>query len=113
MGNLSIDKNDLVKMGGNIGIVLITIIISMTGFWMMIGREFVTRSEAETIVNQRVQSDIKSLQLQMDNFAANDNMSRQALQKNTEAIQGLQVQMASLNTTLEIMVRSYEKDRQR
>lgn len=32
--------------------VLVTVVLSMTGFWMMIGREYVTRAETAVLIEQ-------------------------------------------------------------
>lgn len=79
--------------------VLITIVISMTSFWMMIGREFVTRNEAEVIVNQKIEAVDAKIKI------ANENSEKVGvvIQKNTDAIRSLEVQIAILNKTLELL----------
>lgn len=81
--------------------VLLTIVISMTGFWMVIGREFTTREEVNRIVNTKM----IAVNNEFETRKASDARLEKVLEKNTEAIQGLQVQIATLNVMLESMRR--------
>jgi hypothetical protein len=108
-----VSNENIMKMAGQAVLILVTIVISMTGFWVMIGRDLTTRSEVESMVNSRLSVEIKSLEFKMDTYNRQENISREVLQKNTDAIQGLQVQMATLNTTLEHIMKDNRNERDR
>ncbi len=93
---MSEDFTQLTKYGLT---VLVTIVISMTGFWLMIGREYVTRTEAEMIANDKTA--IVSQRLN-DKIESDKDIVR-ALENNTRAINEFQVQIATLAKTLEFM----------
>ncbi len=89
------------KLVGQAFTVLLTIVISMTGFWMMIGRELATRDEVHTIVNTKM----IAIDAKLEQRSESDARLERVMEKNTDAIQGLQVQIATLNATLEAMGR--------
>ena len=49
------NKVQTTQIASQAATVLITIVISMTGFWMMIGREFVTREEVSKMTETRLE----------------------------------------------------------
>ena len=67
-------KDAWVKIGAQATTVLVTIVLTMTGFWMMIGREFVTRSEARDMIAEKI------------NHVDEGNQDvKRVIQKNTDA----------------------------
>jgi len=78
--------NNLIKSAAT---VMITMIITMSGFWMMIGRDFVTRAEVNEIIQQRVST-----------IAVTEETLERIVSKNTNAINLFNVQIATLNQTL-------------
>lgn len=93
-------KNEYVsKLIGQAFVVVLTIVISMTGFWMMLGRELVTRDEVHTIVNTRV----IAIDYKLEQRSESDARLERVIEKNTDAIVSLQVQIATLNAMLRIM----------
>lgn len=98
--------------------VLVTIVISGTGFWMMIGREYVTRTEAEAIAAAKVvgvESYFEQYRLRLeDRLAASAKQNEEikiVINKNTEVINDFKVQMAIMTKTLsDIEKRLNEKD---
>jgi len=85
-------KNDyMLKLAGYAVTVFVTIVITMTGFWMMVGRDFVTKSEVDKMIDLRVTA-IEQREEKFD----------KVIEKNTEAIQRLEIQIAILNKTLEL-----------
>lgn len=93
---MSNDFTEMTKYGIT---VLITIIISMTGFWLMMGREYITRAEAEAIAADKTAIVSQRLNDKMES----DKEIVRALENNTRAINDFQVQIATLAKTLEFM----------
>lgn len=75
------------KIAGTATVVLVTIIISMTSFWMMIGKDFVTRDEARIIIEREIEPIDKNL----DSY-------KSILVKNTDAIIDLKLSLSSLGS---------------
>lgn len=90
---------NVLKLGAYITATLITVILTMVGFWLMEGREFVTRNEALELI----QTENKIILERMDARDRNEQRLENVLEKNTEAIQQLKVQIATLNSTLEFI----------
>ena len=100
-------KNEYMsKLMGQAVTVLVTIVISMSGFWMMVGRDFTTRDEVNTIVNTK----IIAIDNKLEERAQRDVKLENVLEKNTEAIHGLQIQIATLNVMLETMRRDKDEE---
>lgn len=93
--------NDIAKYAAT---VLLTIVISMTGFWMMIGREYVTRSEAEIISDDK----IALLAQRFNDKIESDKKIVSALDNNTQAINEFKIQIATLGKTLEYVEKQIE-----
>lgn len=79
--------------------ILIPVVISMVSFWLMQGREYLTRSEAKEMIDQKHLVVVELMAVQQKNEAKLEAV----LDKNTEAIQQLKVQLATLNQTLEFL----------
>lgn len=92
--------NDLIKQAC---IVLITIVISMTGFWMMIGRDLVTREEVSSMIAKEAPY-MKDRSLILDSLVQN-RKSNEALEKaintNTQAIIEFKIYLQELRRTRE------------
>ncbi len=82
--------NDLLKQAI---VVFITIIFTMAGYWIMIGRDFVTRAEVDSMIN----NNHRIVQFEIDQLAESRKEIAVALDKNTEAITELKVAIAKLN----------------
>ena len=80
-------KDYWLKIAGTGTIVLITIIISMTSFWMMIGKDFVTRDETRLIIER----EIEPIDENLDKYSS-------ILQKNTDAIIDLKLSLTALGS---------------
>ena len=76
--------------------VLITIILSMTGFWLMIGREFVTRAEAKEIAEARILLVDQRLEI----YRRETVETRAVISKNSEVINDLRVELARLTQAI-------------
>lgn len=90
-------SSTLLKLSGTAITTLLTIVITMTGFWMMIGRDYVTREEAEVMVSKENRVILTLIEERSNNEARLEKV----LEKNTEAIQALKIQITVLNNTLE------------
>lgn len=100
-------------------LVLATIVVSMVGFWFVEGREYATRAEVKEIVNTapfiRRADLIEAITTQtpyvlerpfiMKSLADRERSDDALL----EAVQGLKIQMAVLNTTLENLSKKLEQ----
>jgi hypothetical protein len=89
----------------NIATTSIGIIITMIGFWVTIGKNMVTKAEViEIIENQSPY--LQDKQFIMERLATNKETQTQfanALQKNTEVMNELKIQIATLGKTLEAL----------
>lgn len=66
-----------------------TVIVMMLAFWLVEGREYISRAEVEHFVEQRVSERFERV-LEVE----------QALKDNTKVINELRIQLAVLNETL-------------
>jgi len=105
--SMSIKENPYVK---DAIFFLATIVISMAGFWMLTGRDLVTRAEASTMVDQKTIAMQTKLELYHESLVdhehqinkTNDKLER-ILEKNTDAINSLRVQIATLANSLDLI----------
>lgn len=79
--------------------VLLTIVLSMTGFWLMIGRDFITRAEAAVIADDKV----ALISQRLNDKIESDKEIVRALENNTKAINEFKINIATLSKTLEFM----------
>jgi len=104
---MSIKDNPYVK---DVVFFLATIVISMAGFWMLTGKDLISRGEAATLVDQRTIAMATKLELYHESLVdheheikkTNDKLER-ILEKNTDAINSLRVQIATLAHSLELL----------
>lgn len=73
-------------------IVLVTVIISMTGFWLMIGRNFITREEAALMIKESN----AVLNTEITHLTQSYNKLAEALNKHSEAVTELRIAIAKL-----------------
>ncbi len=85
--------------------VLLTIVIGMTGFWLMMGRDYVTRTEVETMnTNTKFY-----LQERLDIYMTNQDRLHQVISRNSEAMAALKVELIQLGETLKYIERELDK----
>ena len=104
---MSIKENPYVK---DAIFFLATIVISMAGFWMLTGKDLVTRAEASVMVDQKTIAMQTKLELYHESLVdhehqinkTNDKLER-ILEKNTDAINSLRVQIATLANSLDLI----------
>ena len=101
---MSIKENPYVK---DVVFFLSTIVISMAGFWMLAGKDLISRSEAINLVDQKTISLGTKLELYHESLIDHEyeiNKQKEKLErileKNTEAINSLRVQIATLSHSL-------------
>ena len=95
----------------NLATTCIGIIVTMMGFWVAIGRNMATKSEVADMI------ETKSPYLQDRQFIMerlNSNKETQtafatALQRNTEVMNDLKIQLATLGKTLEALEERIER----
>jgi hypothetical protein len=89
----------------NIATTSIGIIITMIGFWITIGKNMVTKAEViEILENQSPY--LQDKQFIMERLASNKESQAAfalALQRNTEVMTELKIQIATLGKTLEAL----------
>ena len=89
---------------------LAAIVVSMAGFWMMTGRDMISRDEAVMLVRQQTIAIETKLELYYEGLLVQENrLTKQeeklerVLEKNTEAINELRIQIATLSQALAII----------
>ena len=89
---------------------LAAIVVSMAGFWMTAGRNLINRDEATLLVQQQTVALETKLELYKEGLLEQENrLNKQeeklerVLEKNTEAINELRVQIATLSQALAII----------
>lgn len=82
----------------------------MAGFWMMTGRDMISRDEAVMLVRQQTIAIETKLELYYEGLLVQENrLTKQeeklerVLEKNTEAINELRIQIATLSQALAII----------
>lgn len=89
----------------NIATTSIGIIVTMLGFWVAIGKKMVTRAEVIDIIKNESPYN-QDRQFIMERLATNKETQAafaSALQRNTEVMNELKVQIATLGKTLEAL----------
>ena len=89
----------------NIATTSIGIIVTMIGFWFTIGKNMATRSEVADMIETKSPY-LHDRQFIMERLAINketQNALTQILQKNTEVMNELKIQIATLGKTLEAL----------
>lgn len=89
----------------NIATTSIGIIVTMLGFWVAIGKNMVTRSEVVEIIKNDSPY-LQDRQFIMERLATNKETQTafaNALQRNTDVMNELKVQIATLAKTLETL----------
>lgn len=81
--------------------ILATIVISMMGFWLTIGKEYISRSEAKEIASEQV----TVIAFKLDMYLEEEKKIKIVIEKNTEAINALKNQMSLLEVSLQAIQR--------
>lgn len=89
----------------NVATTSIGILVTMIGFWFALGRNMATKAEVLEIVESKSPY-LQDRQFIMERLASNKESQAQfaaALQRNTEVMNELKVQLATLGKTLEAL----------
>lgn len=96
----------------NIATTSIGIIVTMLGFWIAIGKNMVTKAEVSEIIKNESPY-IQDRQFIMERLNSNKETQAafaSALQRNTEVMNELKVQIATLGKTLEALEERIERN---
>lgn len=98
-------SDTIIHFWENLATTCVGIIVTMVGFWVMIGKNMVTRAEVLTMIETSSPYN-EDRQFIMERLAANKESQAalaHALQKNTEVMNELRIQIAMLSKTLEAL----------
>ena len=89
----------------NIATTSIGIIVTMIGFWVFIGKNMVTRDEVSEIIKNEspYTQDRQFIMERLNNNKESQAAFAMALQRNTEVMNELKIQIATLGKTLEAL----------
>ncbi len=96
----------------NIATTSIGIIVTMIGFWVAIGRNMATKSEVSHMIETQSPYNVDR-QFIMERLASNKETQAAfafALQRNTEVMTELKIQIATLGKTLEALEDRMERN---
>lgn len=95
----------------NLAITSVGIIVASIGFWITLGRHMVTRQEVMELIETKSAYNIDR-QFIMERLNSNKEIQAafaNALQRNTEVLNELKVQIATLGKTLEALEERIER----
>lgn len=95
----------IVHFWENIATTCLGIIVTMIGFWFTIGKNMATKAEVSDMIETKSPY-LHDRQFIMERLAINketQNALTQMLQKNTEVMNELKIQIATLGKTLEAL----------
>lgn len=101
----------IVHFWENLATTSIGIIVTMLGFWMTVGRNMATKSEVAHMIDTQSPY-LHDRQFIMERLANNKESQAafsMALQRNTEVMNELKIQIAMLGKTLEAIENRIEK----
>lgn len=96
----------------NIATTSIGIIVTMIGFWVFLGKNMATKAEVVDMIETKSPY-LQDRQFIMERLAVNKETQAalsNALQRNTEVMTELKIQIATLGKTLEALEYRIEKD---
>jgi hypothetical protein len=105
-------SDTIIHFWENIATTSIGIIITMVGFWVTIGKKMVTRPEVLEMIKSESPYN-QDRQFIMERLASNKETQAafaSALQRNTEVMTELKIQIATLGKTLEALEDRIERD---
>lgn len=98
-------SDHVIDIWQNISTTSIGIIVTMLGFWFTIGKNMVTKSEVKELIESHSPY-LEDRQFIMERLAINKETQAafaSVLQKNTEVMTELKIQIATLGKTLEAL----------
>lgn len=108
------DPNTIGNFFENLTIAMVGIIITLVGFWTTFIKNLVNRKEVEEMIEKTANQSqyVKDRQFIMERLNSHKedtNILFRALEKNTEVMTELKVQMATLGNTLKSLEHRIEK----
>lgn len=104
-------NDNLINFWENLATASVSIIITMIGFWYTIGRNMVNKSEVLDMIENSSPYN-QDRQFIMERLNSNKEIQSafaNALQRNTEVLNELKVQIATLGKTLEALEERIER----
>lgn len=95
----------------NLATTCIGIIVTMMGFWVAIGRNMATKSEVADMIETKSPylQDRQFIMERLNNNKETQTAFANALQRNTDVMNELKVQIATLGKTLEALEERIER----
>jgi len=108
------DPNTLGNLLENITTSMLSVIIALIGFWTTFIKNLVNRKDVEEMINRCAQSsqysqDRQFIMERLNSHKEDTNILFRALEKNTEVMTELKVQIATLGKTLEALENRIER----
>jgi peptidoglycan hydrolase CwlO-like protein len=108
------DPNTLGNFLENITTSMLSVIIALIGFWTTFIKNLVNRKDVEEMINRCAQSsqyaqDRQFIMERLNSHKEDTNILFRALEKNTEVMTELKVQIATLGKTLEALENRIER----
>jgi hypothetical protein len=107
-------SENIIHFWENIATTSIGIIVTMIGFWVTIGKNMATKSEVCDMIETKSPY-VQDRQFIMERLALSketQTLMANALQKNTEVMNELKIQIATLGKTLEALEDRIERTRE-
>lgn len=108
------DPNTLGNFLENITTSMLSVIIALIGFWTTFIKNLVNRKDVEEMINRCAQSsqysqDRQFIMERLNSHKEDTSILFRALEKNTEVMNELKVQIATLGKTLEALENRIER----
>lgn len=108
------DPNTLGSFLENLTTSMLSIIIALVGFWTTFIKNLVNRKDVEEMIHRCAQSsqyaqDRQFIMERLDSHKEDTGILFKALEKNTEVMTELKVQIATLSKTLETLEKRIER----
>jgi len=108
------DPNNLGNFFESLTTSMVSVIIALIGFWTTFVKNLVNRKDVEDMINRCAQSSqyVKDRQFIMERLNTHKedtNILFRALEKNTEVMTELKIQMATLSNTLKALENRIER----
>lgn len=107
------DPNTVGGFLENLTVAMVSIIITLIGFWTTFVKNLVSRKEVEEMIDKNANQsqyvrDREFIMERLNSHKEDTNILFRALEKNTEVMQELRIQMATLTNTLESLEKRIE-----
>jgi len=105
------DPNTVGGFLENITVSMVSVIIALVGFWTTFVKNLVTRTEVENMIKTQspYAQDRQFILERLNANKENQKSFSEALQRNTEVMNELRIQMATLTNTLESLEKRIEE----